>query len=240
MVSSTPFYVVASQSSQMVFSSSATGPSARPTPVEMAPEITSTLLWRASLRNRSTVSLGLDSSSTTSSILRPRMPPAALMRSVAYCTPRRPDSPTGAVTPAFAASTPIFTGPLWAWPRPGTAPASTAAPPIPLRKCRRDVSILGLLTPCFVARCDRIDAPKPAAILARIGRPARRAVRRGSVGALCEKGRDVGRRGKGVLGAAACAGQSARAHGEAQGFREGPASAERHRERAVEAVARAG
>ena len=43
MVSSTPFCVVASHESQSAFSSSATGPSASPTPVEMPPWITSTL-----------------------------------------------------------------------------------------------------------------------------------------------------------------------------------------------------
>src|SRR2546422_439892 len=104
--SSTPFCVVASHESQIVFISSAAGPSASPTPVEIAPLTASTLSCSASLRKRSTVSFGLDSSSITSSSLRPRMPPAPLMRSVANCTPRSPDSPTGASTPALAARMP--------------------------------------------------------------------------------------------------------------------------------------
>src|SRR5205809_7501918 len=60
--SSTPFCVVASQASQIVFISSAAGPGARPTPVEMAPLNASTLSERPSLPKRSTASLGLDSS----------------------------------------------------------------------------------------------------------------------------------------------------------------------------------
>ncbi len=50
MVSSTPFCVVPSQASHGVSMSSATGPSARVTPVEMPPTTTSTLSWRMSLR----------------------------------------------------------------------------------------------------------------------------------------------------------------------------------------------
>src|SRR6267142_1401280 len=147
IVSSTPFWVVASQASQIVFISSATGPSARPTPVEMAPVTASTLSCSASLRKRSTVSLGLDSSSTTSSILRPRMPPAALMRSAAHCTPRRPDSPTGASTPAFAASTPSFTGVDCANAGAISSPTAAAAvaPAVSWRNCRRVVRMHDLL-----------------------------------------------------------------------------------------------
>ena len=66
MVSSTPFWVVPSQDSHGVPISSATGPSARVTPVEMPPTTTSTFSWRISLRYRSTVSFGFDSSSVTS------------------------------------------------------------------------------------------------------------------------------------------------------------------------------
>src|SRR5438445_3294333 len=137
--SSTPFCVVASQASQIVFISSAAGPRARPTPVEMAPLTASTLSWSASLRKRSTVSFGLDSSSMTSSSLRPRIPPAALRRSAANWTPRSPDSPTGASTPALAARTPSRTGPLCA--RAGAASsgsaAATAPAPESLKKRRR-------------------------------------------------------------------------------------------------------
>ena len=84
IVSSTPFCVVASQESQIILRSSATGPMASPTAVDAVPVITSTFVWRASLRKRSTVSWGLDSSSMTVSTLRPRMPPAALILSTAY------------------------------------------------------------------------------------------------------------------------------------------------------------
>jgi hypothetical protein len=87
---------------------------ARLTAVDATPVMASTLAWRASFRKRSTVSLGFDSSSTISSIFRPRIPPAALMRSTANWVPRSPDSPTGAVTPALAASTPILTAGVWA------------------------------------------------------------------------------------------------------------------------------
>src|SRR5207249_9435600 len=59
--SSTPFCVVASHASQIVFISSAAGPRARPTPVEMAPLTASTLSESASLRKRSAVALGLES-----------------------------------------------------------------------------------------------------------------------------------------------------------------------------------
>jgi hypothetical protein len=127
--------VVASHASQIVFISSAAGPIASPTPVEIAPVTTSTLSWSASLRNRSTVSFGLDSSSMISSSLRPRMPPAALMRSVAHCTPRNPDSPTGASTPDLAASTPIFTGPDWAKAAGASTPTAAAAAVTPVT-CR--------------------------------------------------------------------------------------------------------
>ena len=50
MVSSTPFCVVPSHESHGVARSSATGASARVTPVEMPPSTTSTLSWRMSLR----------------------------------------------------------------------------------------------------------------------------------------------------------------------------------------------
>ena len=50
MVSSTPFCVVPSQESHGTSISSATGPRASVTPVEMPPMTTSTLSWRMSLR----------------------------------------------------------------------------------------------------------------------------------------------------------------------------------------------
>src|SRR6267143_2184435 len=146
--SSTPFCVVASHASQIVFISSAAGPSASPTPVEMAPLTASTLSCSASLRKRSTVSFGLDSSSITSSSVRPRMPPAALMRSVANCTPRSPDSPTGASTPALAARMPSRTGPRCARAGAASSGKAAAAAPTPesfrkYRRVRRMRSLLG-------------------------------------------------------------------------------------------------
>ena len=50
IVSSTPFCVVPSHESQGVARSSATGPSASVTPVEMPPSTACTLSWRTSLR----------------------------------------------------------------------------------------------------------------------------------------------------------------------------------------------
>ena len=50
MVSSTPFCVVPSHESHGVPRSSATGPSASVTPVEIPPSTASTLSWRTSLR----------------------------------------------------------------------------------------------------------------------------------------------------------------------------------------------
>src|SRR5436305_13293005 len=61
--SSTPFCVVASHASQIVFISSAAGPRARPTPVEMAPLTASTLAESGSLRQRCTLHVGLECSS---------------------------------------------------------------------------------------------------------------------------------------------------------------------------------
>src|SRR2546427_10673355 len=167
--SSTPFCVVASHESQIVFISSAAGPSASPTPVEIAPLTASTLCCSASLRKRSTVSFGLDSSSITSSSLRPRMPPAPLMRSVANCTPRSPDSPTGASTPALAARMPSRTGPLCA--RTGATSSGRAAAAAPAadsfkkwRRVQRMRSLLGGPTGLAGRHCS--PPPRVGAIFA--------------------------------------------------------------------------
>ena len=113
-VSSTPSWVVPSQKIVSARVSSATGPSARPTPVETMPCTQSTLSCSTSFWKRSMVSLGLVSSSTTSSILRPAMPPAALKRSTAHCVARRPLSPALAAMPERGARMPILTGLAWA------------------------------------------------------------------------------------------------------------------------------
>ena len=73
--SSTPSCVVPSQKMVSARASSTTGPSASATPVEMMPCTQSTFSCCTSFWKRSMVSLALVSSSTTSSILRPAMPP---------------------------------------------------------------------------------------------------------------------------------------------------------------------
>ena len=146
IVSSMPFWVVASQDIQIIFISSATGPRASPTALEMPPLIMSTLFCKASFRNRSVVSFGFVSSSMNSSIFRPRMPPAALMRSTPHWKPRIPTSPTVAATPLLIGSTPILTGLAWAKSGARFAasiasrpPMATAADPVSFRKVRRVV-----------------------------------------------------------------------------------------------------
>src|SRR5215831_16225699 len=96
IVSSTPFCVVPSHESHGVPRSSATGPRASVTPVEIPPSTTSTLSCSTSLRYRSTVSFGFDSSSTTSCTGRPRIPPPLFTRSAHHSVARSPAAPTGA------------------------------------------------------------------------------------------------------------------------------------------------
>src|SRR2546427_5109812 len=167
--SSTPFCVVASHESQIVFISSAAGPSASPTPVEIAPLTASTLCCSASLRKRSTVSFGLDSSSITSSSLRPRMPPAPLMRSVAHRTRGRPERPGGASAPAWAARMRGRTGPLGA--RTGGTAGGRAAAAAPAadsfkkwRRVQRMRSLLGGPTGLAGRHCS--PPPRVGAIFA--------------------------------------------------------------------------
>jgi hypothetical protein len=62
------------------------------------------------LLKRSIVSLGEDSSSITSSILRPAMPPWALKRSTAHCVARMPFSPGAAAMPERGARMPMRSG----------------------------------------------------------------------------------------------------------------------------------
>src|SRR5215468_10278055 len=70
----------------------------------------STFSCRIRRRSRSIVSLGLVSSSITSSNLRPAMPPALFIRSVAHCTARMPHSPAVPAAPDRGAMMPILRG----------------------------------------------------------------------------------------------------------------------------------
>src|ERR1700730_13766823 len=70
----------------------------------------STFSCCTSLLKRSIVSLGEDSSSITSSILRPAMPPCALKRSTAHWVARIPFSPGAAAIPDRGARMPMRTG----------------------------------------------------------------------------------------------------------------------------------
>src|SRR5689334_15234494 len=83
---------------------------ARLTPDDTMPCTQSTLSWSTSLRSRSMESLGLVSSSTMSSTLRPAMPPAALIRATANSVPLRPHSPMVPAMPALGAMMPILSG----------------------------------------------------------------------------------------------------------------------------------
>src|SRR5215472_19134333 len=108
--------------------SSTTGPSASPTPVEMIPCTQSTFSCCTSLPKRSIVSLGEDSSSMTSSILRPAMPAWALKRSTAHCVARMPFSPGAAAMPERGARRPMRTGLFCAIAGAKTSPATESAP----------------------------------------------------------------------------------------------------------------
>src|SRR5262245_3776904 len=120
--------------------SSTTGPSASPTPVEMMPWTQSTFSCCTSLLKRSMVSLGEVSSSMTSSILRPAMPPAALKRSAAHCVARMPFSPGAAAIPERGAKMPMRTGLFCAIAGATTSPEAANAPAAAadLSKLRRD------------------------------------------------------------------------------------------------------
>src|SRR5581483_6499945 len=126
--------------------SSTTGPSARPTPVEMMPCTQSTFSCCTSLLKRSIVSLGEDSSSITSSTLRPPMPPLALKRSTAHCAARMPFSPGAAAMPERGARIPIRSGLFWAIAGANTAPEADSAPATAadFRSVRRDKAIVTL------------------------------------------------------------------------------------------------
>src|SRR5262249_42078301 len=76
----------------------------------MMPCTQSTFSCCTSLLKRSMVSLGEDSSSMISSILRPAMPPLALNRSAAHCAARMPFSPGAAAIPDLGARIPMRTG----------------------------------------------------------------------------------------------------------------------------------
>ena len=73
----------------------------------MMPCTQSTFSCCTSLLKRSIVSFGEDSSSITSSTLRPAMPPWALKRSTAHCVARMPLTPGAAAMPERGARMPI-------------------------------------------------------------------------------------------------------------------------------------
>ena len=127
--STTPSCVVPSQKMVSARASSTTGPRASATPVEMMPCTQSTLSCCTSFWKRSMVSLGEVSSSTTSWILRPAMPPWALKRSTAHSVARRPLMPGLAAMPVRGARMPILTGPAWAIAGANT-PGDVAAAPV--------------------------------------------------------------------------------------------------------------
>src|SRR5690242_3713606 len=150
MVSVTSFWVVASHDTQIILSSSATGPTERPLPVEIRPAIISTLSRSASLRKRSTVSFALVSSSTTSSTLRPRIPPDALTRSAHHWVVTSAHSPMLPSTPERDARTPTLTGPDCANEGTPASELAASAPPEIFRKSLRLPTDIdpSLLTPC--------------------------------------------------------------------------------------------
>src|SRR5215813_13417034 len=123
--------------------SSTAGPSARPTPVEMIPCTQSTFSCCTSRLKRSIVSLGEDSSSITSSILRPAMPPWALNFSVAHWLARIPFSPGAAAMPERGARTPMRTGLFCAMAGAETSPdaASALAAAADLSSVRREMAM---------------------------------------------------------------------------------------------------
>ena len=125
--SSTPSCVVPSQKMVSARASSTTGPSASATPVETMPCTQSTFSCCTSFWKRSMVSLALVSSSTTSSILRPAMPPPALNFSTAHSVARSPLMPALAAMPVRGARMPILTGLAWAMAGANTPGGSASA-----------------------------------------------------------------------------------------------------------------
>jgi hypothetical protein len=144
IVSLTPSCVVPSHITVSACSSSATGATPRLTPVEIKPWTASTFSCRISRRKRSIVSFGLVSSSNTSSILRPAMPPSLFIRSVAHWTARIPHSPAVPAAPDRGAVIPIRSGLSCARAGAKTPGAAAARTPLPasLENSRR-VSFIG-------------------------------------------------------------------------------------------------
>ena len=94
----------------------------------MMPCTQSTLSCCTSFWKRSIVSLGEVSSSTTSSILRPAMPPLALNFSTAHSVAFMPLMPGLAAIPVRGARMPILQGLAWAMAGANTVPEVAAAP----------------------------------------------------------------------------------------------------------------
>src|SRR5712675_188580 len=156
IISLTPSCVVPSHITRSACSSSATGATPRLTPVEINPCTASTFSCRIKRRKRSIVSFGLVSSSNTSSILRPAMPPSLFIRSAAHWTARMPHSPAVPAAPDRGAIMPSRRG--FSCASAGAAIVGTAAArtPVPanLEKSRR-VSFIGasLQNAHLPARC---------------------------------------------------------------------------------------
>src|SRR5262249_59701273 len=95
---------------------------------------------------------------------RPRMPPPRFTRSVHHSVPRRPAWPTGAVTPARLARTPILTGsagtPGRTCPRAGRGrariPPVASATPLVFRNSRL---VAGMCAPSWVDGSGDEDEP---------------------------------------------------------------------------------
>src|ERR1700720_3605598 len=157
IVSLTPSWVVPSHITSSACSSSATGATPRLTPVEINPCAASTFSCRIKRRKRSMVSFGLVSSSNTSSILRPAMPPSLFIRSAAHWTPRIPHSPAVPAAPDRGAIIPIRKGLSCASAGADIRGAAATRTPVPanLEKSRR-VSFIGAShhDARLPARCD--------------------------------------------------------------------------------------
>src|SRR5450631_3862826 len=122
------------------------------------PQIAWTLAWLISSWVAFTALVGSPwVSRVTISILRPLMPPAALMASAANTTPRLKPMVGAELGPVMAASQPILIGSVWAMA--GLANGNDAAlkaPALPNKSLRREIAIFCSL--CFLDR--RLSLPQ--------------------------------------------------------------------------------
>src|ERR1700704_11654 len=125
---------------------------ARDSPEFVGPQIACTLAWLIMSWVAFTALVGSPwVSRVTISILRPLTPPAALMASAAYITPRLKPMAGAELGPVSAASQPILIGSLCAIA--GLANGNDAvlnAPALPNKTCRRESAIFCSL--CFHCR----------------------------------------------------------------------------------------